>query len=115
MITEKDMQYVLTIANYGNLTKAANALFLSQPALSIHLKQLETSLGIQLFERKGRRMILTYAGEDFVKSARDITMKCFELNEGDIILVEEGEPHELTNIGMGPAVITWSCAPSHIK
>ena len=66
MITEKDMQYVLTIANYGNLTKAANALFLSQPALSIHLKQLETSLGIQLFERKGRRMILTYAGEDIV-------------------------------------------------
>jgi len=81
MITEKDMQYVLTIANYGNLTKAANALFLSQPALSIHLKQLETSLGIQLFERKGRRMILTYAGEEFVKSARDITMKCFELED----------------------------------
>lgn len=50
MITEKDMQYVLTIANYGNLTKAANALFLSQPALSIHLKQLETSIGIPLFE-----------------------------------------------------------------
>lgn len=43
------------------------------------------------------------------------TMKCFELNEGDIILVEEGEPHELTNIGMESAVITWSCAPSHIK
>ena len=81
MITEKDMQYVLTIANYGNLTKAANALFLSQPALSIHLKQLETSLGIQLFERKGRRMILTFAGEEFVKSARDITMKCFELED----------------------------------
>ena len=80
MITEKDMQYVLTIANYGNLTKAANALFLSQPALSIHLKQLET-LGIPLFERRGRRMILTYAGEEFVKSAREITMKCFELED----------------------------------
>lgn len=52
MITEKDMQYVLTIANYGNLTKAANALFLSQPALSIHLKQLETSLGIQLLKER---------------------------------------------------------------
>lgn len=81
MITEKDMQYVLTIANYGNLTKAANALFLSQPALSIQLKRLEKSLGIQLFERKGRRMILTYAGEEFVKSAREITMKCFELED----------------------------------
>ena len=76
MITEKDMQYILTIANYGNLTKAADALFLSQPALSIHLKQLENSLGLQLFERKGRKMILTYAGEEFVKSAREITMKC---------------------------------------
>lgn len=81
MITEKDMQYVLTIANYGNLTKAANALFLSQPALSIQLKRLENSLGIQLFERKGRKMILTYAGEEFVKSAREITMKCFELED----------------------------------
>lgn len=81
MITEKDLQYVLTIANYGNLTKAAKALFLSQPALSIQLKNLEASLGIQLFERKGRRMILTYAGEEFVKSAREITMKCFELED----------------------------------
>ena len=81
MITEKDMQYVLTIANYGNLTKAANALFLSQPALSIHLKQLETSIGIPLLNEGGRRMILTYAGEEFVKSAREITMKCFELED----------------------------------
>ena len=81
MITEKDMQYILTIANYGNLTKAADALFLSQPALSIHLKQLENSLGLQLFDRMGRKMILTYAGEEFVKSAREITMKCFELED----------------------------------
>lgn len=38
----------------------------------------------------------------------------FELTEGDVILVEEGEPHEMTNIGMEPAIISWSCAPSHI-
>lgn len=38
----------------------------------------------------------------------------YELAEGDILLVEEGEPHELTNIGMEPAIITWSCAPSDI-
>ena len=35
----------------------------------------------------------------------------YELHEQDIILVYEGEPHELTNIGTEPAVITWSCAP----
>ena len=38
--------------------------------------------------------------------------KCYELHERDIILVEEGEPHELTNIGTDLAVISWSMAPS---
>lgn len=40
--------------------------------------------------------------------------ECFLLREGDMLLVEEGEPHELTNIGTEQAVITWSCAPSHL-
>jgi mannose-6-phosphate isomerase-like protein (cupin superfamily) len=40
--------------------------------------------------------------------------KCYELSEGDALIVPEGIPHELTNIGMDVAVITWSCAPSHI-
>lgn len=40
------------------------------------------------------------------------TGKCYELHEQDIILVEEGEPHELTNIGTTQAVISWSMAPS---
>jgi mannose-6-phosphate isomerase-like protein (cupin superfamily) len=35
-----------------------------------------------------------------------------ELGEGDIIIIPEGAPHQLTNIGMEQAVITWSCAPS---
>ncbi len=43
------------------------------------------------------------------------TQQHFELHEGDILFVEEGEPHELTNIGMDMAIITWSCAPSHSK
>lgn len=43
------------------------------------------------------------------------TNECYVLKERDIILVEEGEPHELTNIGMEPAVITWSCGPSPLK
>ena len=35
----------------------------------------------------------------------------YELKEGDILLIEEGEPHQITNIGSDTAVITWSCAP----
>lgn len=36
----------------------------------------------------------------------------YELKEGDAILILEGEPHELINIGVEKAVVTWSCAPS---
>ena len=35
----------------------------------------------------------------------------YELCEGDILLIEEGEPHRLSNIGKEIAVVTWSCAP----
>ncbi len=40
------------------------------------------------------------------------TGECKELNEGDTVIMYEGEPHELTNIGDEIAVATWSCAPT---
>jgi oxalate decarboxylase/phosphoglucose isomerase-like protein (cupin superfamily) len=40
------------------------------------------------------------------------TSHWYELSEGDIILIPEGVPHQLSNIGTEKAVITWSCAPS---
>lgn len=56
--------------------------------------------------------------EVFYASKGTVIMKnpdsgtCFVLKEGDAILIEEGEPHELTNIGDTIAVVTWSCAPT---
>lgn len=38
--------------------------------------------------------------------------KYYQLEEGDIIIIPEGVPHQLTNIGSQKAIITWSCAPS---
>ena len=40
------------------------------------------------------------------------TNECFEMNSGDLVLVEEGEPHELTNIGDEIATIVWCAGPS---
>ena len=37
--------------------------------------------------------------------------KCYELQEGDLLLIEEGEPHEITNIGSEPALISWCGGP----
>ena len=59
------LQYVLTIAQEKNITKAAQKLYLSQPSLSMSMKSLEQELGTTLFERKNGTLSLTYAGELF--------------------------------------------------
>ena len=68
----KEQRYVCTLAETGNLTKAADQLFISQPALSIYISNLEKRLGTPLFERRGKRFVLTQAGERYVWHARKI-------------------------------------------
>jgi LysR family transcriptional regulator, nitrogen assimilation regulatory protein len=59
----KQMQYFLCVAQEGNITRAARRLNIVQPALSMQLAKLETSLGKQLFYRMAHGMSLTPAGE----------------------------------------------------
>lgn len=66
------IQYFLAIVETGGFTKAAESLLLSQPALSVSIRRLERELGITLFERGGRRAILTPAGQFFLETARDM-------------------------------------------
>lgn len=61
------------IAELGNITKAANALYLTQPAMSISLSKLETDLGTQLFVRNGKRMELTTSGKKLLEYAVVVT------------------------------------------
>ena len=53
----------IAVAESLSFSKAADKLYVSQPAISRHIKEMETTLGIQLFERKGNRVYLTLAGE----------------------------------------------------
>src|SRR5512140_165363 len=62
----------VTIARFGHLTRAAEALHLSQPALSGHVKVLEEKLGVSLFDRTPTGMALTPAGERLVVEAEAI-------------------------------------------
>lgn len=68
----KEQRYVCTLAECGNLTRAADRLYISQPALSIYISNLEKHLGMPLFCRQGKRFILTKAGERYVHYARGI-------------------------------------------
>lgn len=77
----RKLQYVLMLAHYGNITKAAEALYIAQPTLSIFLNNLEQELGVRLFDRVGRKLVMTYAGEQYVETARQIMMMKYELDD----------------------------------
>jgi DNA-binding transcriptional LysR family regulator len=62
----------LTVARTGSFTRAAEALFLTQPALSLQIKALEKSLGEPLFERQGRKLLLAPAGRILLRRAEQI-------------------------------------------
>ena len=66
-IFPRSLKYLLAVAEYSSFTRAAESLFVSQPALSQQIKQLEEQIGVQLLERSGRNVHLTDAGELYVR------------------------------------------------
>ncbi|MBR7045697.1 MAG: LysR family transcriptional regulator [Lachnospiraceae bacterium] len=68
----RELSYVLAIARYQNITKAAEALYVGQPTLSKFLISLENNLGLKLFRRSGNKYLLTYAGERYTRQAAEI-------------------------------------------
>ena len=66
----KQYQYVLKVAELQNMTKAANELYVSQPALSHYIAKVEDEIGAELFNRNTTPISLTQAGERYVETAR---------------------------------------------
>ena len=65
-INNKNMEYVAAVAQYDSITAAAESLYISQPALSRFISNLEKRIGVTLFQRVGNRFLLTYEGEPIV-------------------------------------------------
>ncbi len=68
----KHAQYVLAVLRAGSMTEAAKQLYISQPSLSQTIRQAEEQLGTPIFNRDTSPMSLTYAGQMFVKAAREV-------------------------------------------
>ena len=66
------IRYFVAISETGSFTKAAERLFVSQPSLSAGIKKLEQELGVILYERGGRKAVLTSAGKFFLGKAQTI-------------------------------------------
>ncbi len=68
----REFSYVSMLAQCGSFTKAASKLFITQPALSNYINKVEEELGVKLFDRSSNPLVLTYAGEQYLKRARGI-------------------------------------------
>jgi len=80
-ISLKDISYLLTLAEYKHFGKAAEALYLSQPALSKQIKQIETILGHRIFERNKRRISITDIGLIIIEQAKEVANSAQKLIE----------------------------------
>ena len=65
----KEQKYVCTLAECKSLTRASERLYISQPALSLYINNVEKILGARLFERNGRKFELTWLGKQYVEKA----------------------------------------------
>ena len=66
----RDLQYVVAVAELQHFGRAADRCHVSQPTLSMQIRKVEDYLGVELFERSGRRVLVTSAGEQIVDKAR---------------------------------------------
>lgn len=77
----RDLQYLVALADHQHFGKAADACFVSQPALSMQIKKLETILDIQLLERTNKSVLLTDGGAIIATRARQILQQVAEVHE----------------------------------
>jgi LysR family hydrogen peroxide-inducible transcriptional activator len=104
-LTIKQLRYVDALARHGHFGRAAETCAISQPALSMQIRELEQSLGAPLFERGARQVRLTGFGEEVVERARDILRSVDEL--GDLARASRDTLAGRLRIGVIPTVAPY--------
>ncbi len=77
----RQLRYLLALAEHLNFTRAAEASFVSQSTLSTGLKELESTLGVQLLERDKQTVALTAVGQEVVARARQVLAAAEDLSD----------------------------------
>ena len=103
--TLKQLRYFEALAQHGHFGRAADACAISQPALSMQIKELEDALGGELFERGARQVSLTRLGEQVAQRIRDILGSVDEL--GDFARASRDRLVGRLRIGMIPTIAPY--------
>ena len=97
----RQFKFIIEIARYGSISRAAEFLHLSQPTLSKYLTNLEKQLGVELFDRTTLPIRLTPAGEKYIEAGQKIVDTHRQL-EKDLDEIKTGENSEIV-LGISPS------------
>lgn len=103
-VTLRQLEVFSAVARNKSFTKAAETLHLSQPGVSMQIKQLENSIGLQLFEHVGKKIFLTDAGREMFVYSQGISHM---LDEADSVI------EELKGVRSGKLAISVATTASH--
>lgn len=104
-MTLVQLRHLISLAESGSFTRSAQALFLTQPALSRSIRALEDELGQPLFDRIGRRSVLTPFGLDAVQRARQLVFDADELASSSRQMGEGRSGTVRIGLGAGPGAM----------
>lgn len=121
MFELRELQYFVAVAERLNVSKAAQVVNLSQPALSRQIQSLERKLGVSLFERIGKRLVLTVEGDDLLKhaaalldSAQELTNRAYDLEQGHAGLLRVGASPQTVSWLLSPVIIEFNLAHPNV-
>jgi DNA-binding transcriptional LysR family regulator len=97
-LTLRQLQVFASVARHLNHSRAAEELYLSQPAVSMQIKQLEQSVGLPLLEQVGKQLHLTEAGREMLHYSSSITQQLAEMEE--VFNAMKGLEHGHLNISV---------------
>ena len=104
----RQMEYIIEVDRCGSINKASQALFISQPALSSAIRELETELGFPVFVRSSRGITVTVEGRQFIASAQQILNQVNQIRNTHVN--KEGDPPPILRISSGRYSIVTKAA-----
>ena len=110
----RHLRYFVTVADAGGVSRGAARLNISQPALSRQIRDLETELGVSLFDRRGRRLVLTGEGEDLLTRGRQLLTFADSFSERASAL-RGGDKTGIIRVGVAPLTLESLLPPFLIR
>jgi len=104
-VTLRQLRYFDALARHGHFGRAAEACSISQPALSMQIREMEDALGGALLERSARQVTLSQFGEELIQRVRDILRSVDEL--GDFARASQDRLAGRLRVGMIPTIAPY--------